>query len=231
VTLVVTDNNGIAHSKTITVNVSSEAEKEQKSVIPVDLGIILIGSALILILCFAVFFRDDIKSFASKRYINLFSRWKIRDTRDKIKKIDAQIDKIKKERLTKTDFKLPPMGIEDVYSDKIQMRYDRICKLIDYESVSTSEEKKSFDEFDKLQTGEIVDKLIRMELKPDTPSTESVRDIDLETRVDSLILSGGRKTLYKFDIDSVFSDFVTESIERKIDDIVFTKTRQKIDAL
>ncbi len=186
---------------------------------------------VILLLCLAVFFRKDIKSFASKQYVHLFSRWKIRDTRDKIEKIDAQIEKIKKEKVTKTDFKLPPVGIEDMYPDRIQKRYDGICKFIDYGISSTSEEKKSFDEFDGLQAGENVDKLIRMELQPDMPPTASVSDIDMGTRIDRLILSGGRKSLHKFDSDSVFSEFETESVERKVDDIVFSKTRQKIDAL
>jgi len=192
---------------------------------------ILIGSALILLLCFAVFFRDDVKLFVSKHYVHLFSCWKIWDTRDKIEKIDVKIEEIKKKKVTKTDFKLQPVGIEDTYTDKIQKRYDRICKFIDYGIVSTSEEKKSFDEFDRLQTGENVDKLIRMELQPDTPPTASVSDIDVGTRIDRLILSGGRKSLHRFDSDSVFSEFETESIERKVDDIVFSKTRQKIDAL
>ena len=133
--------------------------------------------------------------------------------------------------MTKTDFKLPPVGIEDTYPDKIQKRYDRICKFIDYGIASISEEKKSFDKFDRLQTREKIDRLIRMELQPDTPPTASVSDIDMGTRIDRLILSGGRKSLHKFDSDSVFSEFETESIERKVDDIVFSKTRQKIDAL
>jgi len=126
---------------------------------------ILIGSALILLLCFAVFFRDDVKLFVSKHYVHLFSCWKIWDTRDKIEKIDVKIEEIKKKKVTKTDFKLQPVGIEDTYTDKIQKRYDRICKFIDYGIASISEEKKSFDEFDRLQTGEKIDKLIRMEIQ------------------------------------------------------------------
>ena len=203
VTLVVTDNNGNTFSKSIIVTVASEVEEEQleeqNGVLPFDLGTILIGSAIamILLVCLIVFFRNNIKSFVSAHLAPLFPRWKIMDTRSKMEKVNAKIEGLKKKMMTKTDFKLSSVGIGDTYSDEIQKRYDRICRFIDSEIASTSEEKNVFDGFDKFRIGEKVDKLIGMGLEPDTTPTTSVSDIDMKARIDRIILSDGRKSQHK----------------------------------
>ena len=226
VTLVITDSNGDAYSTSILVTVDSEVveqQAEEKDILPFYFGYIFIGVALVVLVCLVFFFRMTIKSFVSTYIASLFSQWKLRDMRDRIAKINNRIRLIGKKKVTKTDFKLPPVGIEDTYPDKIQNRDDGICKFVDYGISSTSEEKKSFDEFDGLQAGENVDKLIRMELQPDMPPTVSVSDIDMGTRIDRLILSGGRKSLHKFDSDSVFSEFGTEVLKERLTILFFQR--------
>ena len=82
VTLIVTDNNGNTYSKTIIVNVASEAGEERDS-LPFYFGIGAIGFALIILVCLAVFFRNNIISFILTR---------------QIKKLDMKIEKIRRAR-------------------------------------------------------------------------------------------------------------------------------------
>jgi len=163
VTLVVTDNNGITYSKSIIVNIASkeESSEEKQGGLQFDFGTIFIGFAMILLVCLIVFFRNNIKSFVSAHRAPPFPPWKIMDTISKMEKVNAKIEGLKKGVITKTDFKLSSVGMGDTYPDEIQKRHDRICRFIDSEIASTSKEKDVFDGFDKVYTGEKVDKLIR----------------------------------------------------------------------
>lgn len=168
VTLVVTDNNGNTYSKSIIVTVVSEVEEEQsvedQGGLAFDLGSILIGSVIVMLVCLAVFFRGDIKSFVSSHacYIRLFSHWKIWDTSNRIKMIDAKIEKIEKMGAGRMDFKQSPIVKTNKYSYELEDDYLRARRYIDFNSKSNSKEKESFDEFDKVHTREKIDKLVRM---------------------------------------------------------------------
>ncbi|UCD13704.1 MAG: PKD domain-containing protein, partial [Thermoplasmatales archaeon] len=232
VTLVVTDNNGNTYSKSTIITVVSEVEEEeQKGLLPFNLGTLLIGSALILLFCLTVIFRNNIKSFVSAHYTTLFPHWKIMDTRTRIEKVDAKIEELKKRMVTRTDFKQLPVGMGDAYSDEIQKRYDRIYRLIDSEIATTSEEKESFDEFDKFNAGEKVDRLIRIRQEADklyAEKSDSGSLKDSRSTIDNLILSYGRKNLNKFDNkESMFYESDGDSIGRKVDNLPLSKIRKK----
>jgi len=229
VTLVVTDNNGITYSKSIIVNIASkeESSEEKQGGLQFDFGTIFIGFAMILLACLAVFFRDDIKSFVSKHYVHLFSHVKIFDKSSRIKRIDAKIKE--KERVIKSDFTQPPVGMRDIYSDEIQDRYDRIRRYIDSEIAPISD--TLLDGYDRIYSGEKVDKLIDMGLKPDklpveTGDIDSFKE-DIRSTIDRLILPDYKKSIREFDSGFPKSD----SIERMVDDLFISKMRQKIDTL
>ena len=93
VTLVVTDNNGISHSKSIIVNISSETKEDKQGIIPINLGTVIFGLAMAILICLAVVFRK--KLFLSTQHIHL-SHAKIFDKSNRIKKIDDKIRKLKK---------------------------------------------------------------------------------------------------------------------------------------
>ncbi|MFW6121473.1 MAG: PKD domain-containing protein [Petrotogales bacterium] len=98
VTLIVTDNDGNTFSKSIMVTVTSEIEDEsedKQSIFPFNLGTVIFGCAIILI-CLAVFFRGNLKSFWSAHGVHLSLHAGVLDTKSKIKRIDAKIEKIKK---------------------------------------------------------------------------------------------------------------------------------------
>ncbi len=244
VTLVVMDNNGNTHSKSIIVTVASEFEEKQsgkdQGALPFDLGNILIGFAMVMLASLAVFFRDDIKSFVSShaRYIHMFSHWKIWDTSNRINRIDAKIEKIEKTRARSVDFKQAPIIKTNEYSYELQEEYLRAGRYIDFNSKSNSEEKKSFDEFNKAYTREKIDKLVRTELEHDklpaeTRDSETLKDLDFRSKIDTLHLSDRKKKLNKFDIEKESMIYESDEIdiERKIDNFLISKTREKIDAL
>jgi len=169
VTLVVTDDNGNTYSKSIIVTIASEVKDEQleenQGAIAFNLGNILIGFAMTMLICLAVFFRDDIKSFVSSHanYIHIFSHWKIWDTSYRIKRINAKIEKLEKMGAGVMDFKQSPIVKTNEYSYELQDEYVKAKRYIDFTCKSNSNEKKSFDEFDKTYTREKIDKLARME--------------------------------------------------------------------
>jgi len=85
-TLVITDNNGNTYSKTMTVNIASESKEEQseeQNLLPFYLGIGAIGATLAVLVCFTVFFRDNIVSFVLTH---------------QIERIETKIKKIRKIR-------------------------------------------------------------------------------------------------------------------------------------
>ena len=85
-TLVITDNNGNTYSKTMNVNIASESKEEQseeQNLLPFYLGIGAIGATLAVLVCFTVFFRDNIVSFVLTH---------------QIERIEAKIKKIRKIR-------------------------------------------------------------------------------------------------------------------------------------
>ena len=86
VTLVLTDNNGNAYSKTITVNADSEFGgewSEEKQGLLLSFGIIIVGFVLLCLVCFTVFFRDNIISFILTH---------------QVEKLEVKIKKIKRMR-------------------------------------------------------------------------------------------------------------------------------------
>ncbi|UCD13722.1 MAG: PKD domain-containing protein, partial [Thermoplasmatales archaeon] len=97
VTLVVTDNNGNTISKSVIVTVASgvEESEEKQGLILFYLGVVIFGCAMVIIVGLAVFFRTK-KSNLSAHRVHRSSRVGIFDTKNKIKKIDAKIEKIKK---------------------------------------------------------------------------------------------------------------------------------------
>ena len=222
VTLVVTDNNGITYSKSIIVNIASkeESSEEKQGVLQFDFGTIFIGFAMILLVCLAVFFRDDIKSFVSKHYVHLFSHVKIFDKSSRIKRVDAKIKEM--ERVIKSDFTQASVGMRDTYSDESQDRCDRIRRYIDSEIVPISD--TLLDGYDRIYSGEKVDKSIDMGRKPDKPAVETG---DIRSTSDRLILPDYKKSIREFDSRFPKSD----SVERMVDDLFVSKMRKKIDTL
>ena len=229
VTLVVTDNEGNSYSKSIVITVVSEGKKEKlgenQGLLLFDLGIILTVFAMIILACLAVFFREDIKSFVLSyiHYIHMFSHWKIWDTRDRIEKIDDKIEKIKQKMALKEDLTQPFIGKNYSYSDIIPERHDRIARLIDSRTASTSEEK--------------VDKLIKMNLSHDkhpgeTRDTEMFKDLDFRSKIDMLHLLNERKNPnFAIDTDRLSYESSKDSVERMVDHIFISRLIGEIDNL
>jgi len=96
VTLVVTDNNGNTYSKSIIVTVASEAEEDEQGIIPFDLGIVIFGCTIAILVCLVAVFNRSIRLFLSAHRVHLVSHVGIFDKSNRIKKIDAKIEKIKK---------------------------------------------------------------------------------------------------------------------------------------
>jgi len=96
VTLVVIDNNGNTYSKSIIVTVASEAEEDEQGIIPFDLGIVIFGCTIAILVCLAVVFRGNIRLFLSAHGVHLVSHVGIFDKSNRIKKIDVKIKKLKK---------------------------------------------------------------------------------------------------------------------------------------
>ncbi|MFW6121389.1 MAG: PKD domain-containing protein [Petrotogales bacterium] len=232
VTLLVIDNNGNTYSKSMIITVTSEVEEESKDkhgIVPFNLGMVFFGCGIAILVCLAVFFRGNLKSFWSAHGVHLLSPWKIWNTRKKIEKIEAKIEEQKKKMATKTDFKRPFILKEDLYSDEIQKKHDRIHRFVDFEIPSISEEETSADEFGTLLTGEKVDKLLSMALKPkEDIQSDSYEDLDIGSTVDNLLSSYERKNLNKFGVkERMFFESDEDSILRKIDKLIESKTRRK----
>ena len=96
VTLVVTDNNGNTNSKSIIITVVSEAEEDEQGITPFGLGIVIFGSTMTVLVCLVVVFSGKIRLFLSARGGHPVSHVGIFDKSNRIKKIDAKIEKIKK---------------------------------------------------------------------------------------------------------------------------------------
>jgi len=96
VTLVVTDNNDNTYSKSIIVAVASEAEEDEQSIIPFDLGIVIFGCTTAVLVCLVAVFNRSIRLFLSARGVHPVSHVGIFGRSNRIKKIDAKIEKIKK---------------------------------------------------------------------------------------------------------------------------------------
>ncbi|UCF12944.1 MAG: PKD domain-containing protein [Thermoplasmatales archaeon] len=93
VTLVVTDNSDIKHSKSLIVHIASEAKEDKQGLLQINLGTVFFGFATVILICLVVVFRKKI--FLSTQY-NHLSNSKIFDRSNKIKKIDDKINKLKK---------------------------------------------------------------------------------------------------------------------------------------
>jgi len=242
VTLVVTDNNGNTYSKSILVIVGSEVEvrekqsEEDQGALLFDLGTFLIGSAIVLLICLVIFFRDDIKSFASSHihYLHLPSHWKMWDTSYRIKRIDAKIEKLQRMRAGVMECKQSPVVETNIRSHEVQDEYFGARGYIDSTSISNSNEKKSFDESDNAYSGEKIDKLSRKEFEYDkrpaeTKDSETLTDLSFRSTIDTLRASDIRKK--DIEKESMSSDSDKKDIEKKIDNFLISKMRERIDDL
>ena len=242
VTLMVTDNNNATYSKSIIVTVASGVEElgsgEQRGVPLFDFALIIIGFAMAVLACLAIFFRDHVKVFVSTRIIPLFSNMRISNREHEIEKVDFKINKIYEE--------MKLMRAEETVSKQLLVRkiagfYGGIKEGYigaDSEMESTGEEKKSFDEFDKFRTGEKFDKLVRQGLKPDKLSVEeldrrSSKDFDVEVMVDKFISAALKEKPRMFDTakEYMLSEEDEDSIEKKVDDLLISKEMEKNDTL
>ncbi|EMR74674.1 PDK repeat-containing protein [Thermoplasmatales archaeon SCGC AB-540-F20] len=246
VTLVVTDNNGNTYSKSILAMVGSEVEvreeqsEEDQGALPFDLGTFLVGSAIVLIICLVVFFRDDIKSFALSHvhYLHLPSHWKIWDTSYRIKRIDAKIGKLQRMRVGMMECKQSPVVETNIRSHELPNGYFKARRYIDFMCKSSSNVKKSFDESDNAYSGEKIDKLSRKEFECDkrpaeTKDGETPTDLSFRSTIDTLRASDIRKNPNKIDIEkeSMSPDSDKTDVEKKIDNFLISKMRERIDDL
>ena len=239
VTLMVTDNNNATYSKSIIVTVASGVEElgsgEQRGVPLFDFALIIIGFAMAVLACLAIFFRDHVKVFVSTRIIPLFSNMRISDREHEIEKLDAKIEEITEElkkMRAKTVFKESSVGKRSRLYDEVQEGYIKT----DSEIKSTGEEKKSFGESDDIRTGEPIDRVIKMGLKPyKSPVGErdswSLKDLDVGVIVDKITLSDVRTKPGTFNVEKkgLLYESYTDSIERKVDDLFILKIRKEID--
>jgi hypothetical protein len=86
----------VIYSKSIIVTVASEAEEDEQGIIPFDLGIVIFGCIITVLVCLVVVFSGNIRLFLSAHGVHLVSHVGIFDKSNRIKKIDAKIEKIKR---------------------------------------------------------------------------------------------------------------------------------------
>lgn len=97
VILTVTDNNGEEYSKTMIVNVGSQAtdQSEEKGIPLLYIIVGAIGFASIVLICLLVVFKDFAKSFLSKNDFHSFEHKKMLNDQEKIDRLDTKIEKLK----------------------------------------------------------------------------------------------------------------------------------------
>ena len=134
--------------------------------------------------------------------------------------------------------KQPPVVETNIRSHELPDEYFKARRYIDFVCKSSSNVKKSFDESDKTYSGEKIDKLSRKEFEYDklpaeTKDSETLTDLNFRSTIDTLRASDRRKNLNKIDIEkeSMGSDSDKKVIEKKIDDFLISKMRERIDDL
>lgn len=243
VTLVVTDDEGNRYSKSMVVTVVATGEEEQSGEdqgLLFDLGMILIGFTIALVVFLVVFFRDNIKSFVSSHIpnINLYSYFKIWDMDSRIKRMDAKIEQIENIRARRIDLQQSPILKANNSSYEIAEESDQARRKIDFMYGSNAKEKKSFDEVDKAFTKDNIDQLVDRKVGHEKPHTEMtddkmLKDSKLRSTIDSFPSSDSSKKPNELDveIESVISDTSKKDIEKNVDDFLTSKIRDKIDDL
>ena len=233
VTLVVTDNNGNTCIKSVTITVASSVEEELDGIPGVfsfDLGFIFFGVVILALIGLGVFYRDSIKSFLSSYQFDLHLG--IFSLRDRIRSIDAKISVLKMDIETKTDFRQPFVVRQSVYSDEVQRSHDEISRFIDSE-VTFASDVEVVSEFDGFHSGEKVDDLIGMALKSKGDiDIGSFQGLDINSTIDDLLISKNWSNINRFDVGrGLFYRIGGDSFERKIDGIIDSRIRVKINSL
>jgi PKD repeat protein len=225
VTLIVTDNNGNTYSKTMTVNVASEAKEGQskeQDVLLFHFGIIFVGVIVFIIGVLTVFFIDNVKSFFSEHHIYQFLHRVILHNEYKIEKPEPKIEKTKMSTNTYRGENILPNKItsetnfKGLSIVKMSSHYDEIQKnyIEDGCEDKLSYEGKAFPDYShEFHTDEKMERIATNGLRPDESSIEikdsvfsSIRDIEL--MVDNLILSNIKE---KFSIEE--NDMFDASID------------------
>ena len=179
VTLEVTDNNSnIIYSKSIIITVGSEAEpeSEEKGLPLIYVVIGAIGFAVTIFICLMVFFRDNVVVFFSQHGTHLFSHRDKLHGMDKIERLDAKIQELKRTR-EKIGYEKMSDAKMDKQPGEVVEDYRKTHGNTDLKVESISKQETSFDD-------------VCTQKKIEEDSVASV-----EQRVDEIILSKTRVTI------------------------------------
>jgi len=179
VTLEVTDNNSnIIYSKSIIITVGSETEQEseEKGLPLIYVVIGAIGFAVTIFICLMVFFRDNVVVFFSQHGTHLFSHRDKLYEMDKIERLDAKIQELKRTR-EKIGYEKMSDAKMDKQPGEVVEDYRKTHGNTDLKVESISKQEISFDD-------------VCTQKKIEEDSVASI-----EQRVDEIIRSKTRVTI------------------------------------
>lgn len=215
-TLVVTDNDGNTYNTSIGVNVLSEVTEgnlQQERGEPFPIFTIISVCVFIIIISLIVVFRDRISLFLLDKRLRLLKN----ETSDEKNKLYKSVGRKKRidyySTVTNPTFSVKKKESSRDTPEKLHDYHLKKEKIF-YDPLEIVEEEKRLSEYDEFIVGDKVDKLVKTNLKPD--------------RVDD-ILEDIRREIGGF--RDVGDDADGLDIEKKVDDIIRSKTKNEINEI
>jgi hypothetical protein len=206
VTLIVTDDNGLTYSKSITITVSSESlmeNIEDNISFVIDLSLVFFTGIIIILTLFIFIYRNKILSLISNHKFNIKFSFNFFNPKNRIKNIDTKIRAIRDNVDSGSDFNRPKYKNADFSMDESHCNHEEIIRIIDSRYKPEIETERSSTNRD---------------YESKAADSTHLRDIDNISE-------------NKIDRPSSIVQSDSEDIKKEIDDVINSRIRLKIDKL